>query len=385
MPLRILIIGSGPAGIAAAQAAKKQDESADVLVVTRDGHLPYFRLRLFDVIADPASREKLYLHDEAWYTQQGINLRLNTEVKRVLPEEHQIELADGSRLDYDRLILATGSRSFVPPIEGSKLPGVETLWTMEEAINIEQSLDGLKQGVVIGGGLLGLEAAFALAKKGFDTTIVEVLPRMMTRQLDEKAAELFTRQVERQGVKVITAATTEEIVAGENGRVKEVRLKDGRVLPADVVFISAGVRAQLDVISDCDIAVDRCIVVNERLETSQKDIYSAGDNTLFDGRWYGLWQISQAQGKAAGTNAAGGNEIYSMPIPPYLVNTMDTRIASAGIITDPGNIENYREEITADEEALSYEKLVYDGDRLIGYVLLGDTKRSNALQKELSA
>lgn len=384
MSLNILIIGSGPAGLAAAQAAKKQDETCQVTILTRDSHLPYFRLRLFDVIANPASEKKLYLHPENWYDEHGIKLRLNTEVIRILPDDHQVVLSDGSHMDYDRLILATGSRSFIPPIKGSTIPGVETLWTMDEAIEIEKSLSGLRYGVVIGGGLLGLEAAHALAKKGLDTTIIEVLPRMMTRQLDEKAAELFTKQVERQGVKVVTGATTDEIVAGDNGRVKEVRLIDGQVFPADVVFISAGVRAVLDLIEDSHINTDRCIVVNEKLQTSQADIYSAGDNTLVDGRWYGLWQISQAQGQVAGTNAAGGDLTYSMPVPPYLVNTMGTRIASAGQIVDTGLIENYREEITADEEALTYEKLIYDGPNLIGYVILGDTRRSNALQKQLT-
>lgn len=383
MSLNILIIGSGPAGLAAAQSAKNHSPDAQVTILTKDAHLPYFRLRLFDVIADPAAREKLYLHDEQWYEDQGIHIRLNTEVLKVHPSEHEVELTDGTRLSYDSLVLATGSRSFVPPIKGADAKGVETLWTMDEAIRIEASLMRKTTAVIIGGGLLGLEAAHALTKKGIHSTIVEVLPRLMTRQLDERAADLFKQHVEQQGAAVILDAVVEEIVADESGHVKSVLLKDGRQLPADVVFISAGVRAVLDPVLDCDVEINRCIVVNDHMETNQKDIYAAGDNALVDGRWYGLWQLSQNQGKIAGANAAGADLTYEMPVPPYMINTMATRIASAGQIFDDGQITDYREEINEDSEIFHYQKLSYRGSDLIGFVLLGDTKQSNALLKEL--
>lgn len=288
MPLHILIIGSGPAGLAAAEAAKQQDPTSKVTILSRDSHLPYSRIRLFEVVAEPASLEKLYLHPASWYVEKGIDLQLNTEVSKVLPTEHQVLLTDGRRIAYDRLILATGSKSFVPPIQGSDLPGIETIWTMEEALGFELRTCTASRAVIVGGGLLGLEAAHALAKKGVRCTIVELMPRMMMRQLDEEAARLFTLQVEQEGITVLTGASTEAFLPGEDGHVKEVLLSDGRRLEADVVFISAGVRAVLDPIDDCEIHIDRCIVADDHMRTNQPDIYTAGDNTLFDGRWYGL-------------------------------------------------------------------------------------------------
>lgn len=384
MSLKILIIGSGPAGLAAAEAAKKEAPDAEVTILTKEAYLPYYRLRLFDVLSDPLSQDKLLLHPESWYAEKGIQVELNQEVKQVHPEDKMLELVDGRKIAYDRLIVATGSRSFVPPIKGADAKGVETLWTMEEAIRIEASLAGKTKGVIIGGGLLGLEAAFALMKKGIKSTILEVLPRLMTRQLDERAAELFTDHVKRQNVDVLLDVKVDEIVADETGAVKAVKLQDGRVLDADVVFISAGVRAVLDPIQNTAIKVDRAIVVDDHLETSVPGIYAAGDNAFFDGRWYGLWQLSQAQGKIAGSNAAGADLSYFMPVPPYTVNTMGIKISSAGQIFDDGTIQNYREEVSEDAANSQYQKLVYRGDDLIGFVLLGDTKTAQALLKSLT-
>lgn len=381
--MHIYIIGSGPAGVNAAQAARKENEDAKVTVLSNDTHLPYFRLRLFDVIEDPSSKEKLILHPMSWYQDQGIDLQLNTTVKAIHPEDHEIELDDGTKLAYDRLIIATGSKSFVPPIKGSEHKDVHTLWTMDEAITIGEKLDGKDKAVVIGGGLLGLEAGHAMVKKGLDVTIIEVLPRLMTRQLDDQAAALFKKHMENKGVHIITAATTEEIVADETGQLKEVRLASGETFPADIVFISAGVRAVLDPVQDSGIQIDRCIVVNDRMETNIKDVYAAGDNVLFDNRWYGLWQIAIAQGRIAGANAAGSNVSYTMPVPPYVMNMMGTRISSSGVIDNQHDVPAYHEEIKMDDDACTYEKLVFSGDRLIGFVLLGDTKRQNELQKRM--
>lgn len=383
MSLKILIIGSGPAGLAAAEAAKIEAPDASVTILSRESYLPYYRLRLFEIIGNPGLQDKLLLHPASWYAEKGIDIQLNRGVKQVHPDSRQLELEDGSFMDYDRLVLATGSRSFVPPIKGATAQGVETLWTMEEALRLEASLPSKKNAVIIGGGLLGLEAAFALSQKGIQSTILELLPRLMTRQLDDQAADIFTEHVRRQGVEVLTGVTVDEILSDEAGQVRAVKLKDGPSLDADIVFISAGVRPVLDPILHTSIEVNRAIVVDEHLESSIPGIYAAGDNALCDGRWYGLWQLSQAQGRVAGRNAAGAQVSYQMPVPPYMVNTMGTRISSAGQIVDDGSNPSYRELVTADPERCIYQKQVYHGDELVGFVLLGDTKPAGALIKQL--
>lgn len=385
--LSIVIIGSSIAALSAAEAARRQDPEAQLTLLSEDAYFPYYRQRLCEVLEDPENAAKLYLHPQGWYAEQGFDLRLLSKVTAVLPDEKRLRLADGKTLPYDRLILATGSYSFIPPTKGSELDGVETLWTMADALRIEKRLARVKTAIVVGGGLLGLEAAYALERRGIKTSILERAPRLMMRQLDERAAELFTARVEQEGAEVNTNAIIQEIYAGAPGKVGGVRLEDGSDFPADLLIVSAGVRARLDALGDAGLEAERCITVDECMRTNVPDIYAAGDCVCFDKRWYGLWSIAKAQGEVAGANAAGGDRHYVMPVPPYMVNTMGTRIASAGMIEESqlgsAEAERLHADIEEKVELFQYAKKIYCGDKLCGFVLLGDTKAFGALNKEL--
>jgi len=379
---KIVIIGSGIAGLSAAESARKTDPDAGIMILSENPHLPYQRPRLPGVIMDPESVDKIVLHKESWYEDQNIDLRRGLAVKHVDPDRQEVELEDGSKIHYDKLILATGSRSFMPPMKGGDLEGVFTLWTLDNALAISDYIKTAETGVVIGGGLLGLEAAYALKQRGLDTSILERSGALLARQLDERSSAMFQEQVERVGVKVVKNAVTKEILAGPStGRVASVLLEDGGQVPADIVIVSTGVRARLEVMEGTDIAIDRCFVVNNKMETNIPNIYAAGDNAIMEGLWYGLWPVSMREGKVAGANAAGGDEICVIPTPPYLVNTMETRIASAGDIapTDP----EVSSQIHFDETQLTYDRRNFLGDKLVGYVLLGDTTPFSMLSREL--
>ena len=193
----------------------------------------------------------------------------------------------------------------MPPMPGNDLEGVFTLWTLDDALAISDYIKGAKTAVVIGGGLLGLETAYALKQRGLDTTILERGAALLARQLDDRSSAMFQEQVERVGVKVLKNASTKEIQADpDTGKVKAILLEDGNQVPADLVVVATGVRARLEAMDGSDIAVDRYFVTNERMETNIPDVYAAGDCALMKGQWYGLWPVSTREGKVAGTNAA---------------------------------------------------------------------------------
>lgn len=385
--LNILIIGSGIAGLSAAQAAREAAPDCRVTILSDDSHAPYYRQRLCEVLEDETKAGALSLHPASWYGEQGFDLRLNQKVTSLDTAKKLVRLGDGGALPYDSLILASGSQSLVPPIKGADLPGVETLWTMEDALRISRRIGAAKSGIVIGGGLLGLEAAHALHRRGLNSLILERLPRLMMRQLDERAADIFTAQVEKEGTHVTTEAFIEEITADAQGRAAGVRLKDGSLHPADLILISAGVKPRLDFLQGSGIAADRFITVDAHMRTNVPDVYAAGDCAIFDSRWYGLWPIARQQGIVAGQNAAGLETACEMPVPPYLLKTMGTQIASAGLVEASGltreAMERLHQEIMDKAELFQYAKKLYVGDTLTGFILLGDTKAFSSLSRQL--
>lgn len=378
----IVIIGSGIAGLSAASAARKTDPDVRIIILTENPHFPYHRPRLPEVIIDPSSADNISLHDEAWYQSNRFDLRRGAVARRVHCEKQEVELEDGERVAYDKLILATGSKSFLPPVKGSEREGVFTLWTLDDARVISDYVEKAKSAVVIGGGLLGLEVAYAFKKRGLETTILERNSALLARQLDDRASAMFEEQVERVGVQVLKNASTEEILADpETDKVSGVRLEDGTVVACEIVVVATGVRARVEVMDGEPVEIDRRFVVNNRLETNLPNIYAAGDCAVMDGLWFGLWAVSTREGKVAGANAAGGDEVCVIPTPPYLVNTMETRIASAGDIApkDPEGTSR----IYFDETQLTYDRRNFLKDKLVGYILLGDTTPFSMLSREL--
>ncbi len=386
----ILILGSGIAAVSAAQAARKENSQAKITIYTDDKNLPYYRLRLLELVADSANKEKLFLHPASWYEDQDIALVQGHKARELLAEDKKVLFENGISASYDRLILATGSSSFVPPIEGKELPGIYTLWTMDDAHILEKAAESSKHAVVVGGGVLGLETAHALAGRGLEVALIDRTPILMNRQLDKQGAELFTRMVEKLGIQFIGSANTNAFVAGKDGRVSQVLLDDGKSIEADMVVVSTGVYANTAFIKPGTLRIDRKIEVNRSMQTSNPFIYAAGDVASVEKSWYGLWQVSMAQGKVAGTNAAGGNATYEPTVPPYRVATMGTQIVSAGVYDEevirrdyPEKADFFESEVVEDEDHGIYRKLTYCDGNLCGYILIGDVKDQVKLQKDL--
>jgi nitrite reductase (NADH) large subunit len=363
---KYLIVGNGVAGTTAAENIRKEDREGSITMVT-DEDLPfYYRLRLSEYISGDLTEPELIVKKDAWYRDQDIDLRLSTRVKGAEPKEKTVILENDERLPYDFLLIATGSHSFIPPIKGADKNGVFALRSIRDGRDILAYGKEAEEVVLIGGGLLGLEAGHALLKTGKRVAVVEFFPRLLPRQLDVEGAEILQGIMEEMGFSFKLGAKTEEIT-GDN-RVDGVLLEGGERPSAKMVIISAGVRPNMELADPLQLDRDKGIRVNERLQTSRPDIYAAGDVAEFKGIPYGIWPAAAEQGKIAGINMAGGDMVYQGTTMANTLKVAGVDLASAGNI----DAENELESRVATDKGV-YKKIVLDKGRIVGCIMLGNT------------
>ena len=363
---RYIIVGGGIAGVSAAEAIHAQQPEVDITLISEEPNLPYFRMSLTRYLAGEVEREKLPLHNQQWYLQNHITILLNTHVDAVDPDAKQITLTDGQKLPYHKLILASGAHPNMPPFPGHELKGAQTLRTLEDADLILEIARKKAKIVCIGGGLLGLEVAGAVARQGAHVTVLEGLNWLLPRQLDADASAILKDIIEKMGIKVIVPALTKALHG--DGKVESVELGDGQVLPADLVLISTGVSANLELAKSAGLAVNRGVLVNEHMVTSNPDILAAGDLTEFHGRSYGLWIPAKNQGAIAGQNAAG-KEVSFLDDPP------STKLKVLGVdVFSIGQFSPSQEgdRLVAERKDGGYRSFLFRGGKMIGSILLGD-------------
>jgi len=301
--LRVVVIGGGIAGVAAAQAAVEAAPGAAVTLLSEESVLPYYRLNLTRLIAGDIVRDALPLYPAEWYREHRIALRTGTVVSRLDRAARLVELNDGKTIPYDALVLATGSHPFLPPLPGNDRAGVVALRTAADAEALLRRIERDPRCMVIGGGVLGLETAAALGSRGARVTLLESHPWLMPRQLNCVAAAILEAHLASLGVVVRKNARTREIVGGE--AVAGILLEDGQTIAGTTVVMATGVRPNTALARKAGLAVDKGIVVDNRLRTSDPRIFAAGDAAEHNGVLYGTWAPSQYQGRIAGGNAAG--------------------------------------------------------------------------------
>ena len=371
---RYIIIGGGIAGVSAAESVHALQPEADISLISEEHYLPYFRMSLTRYLAGEVEREKLTLHEQQWYLHNHITILLNTHVEAIDAEAKQISLADGQKLPYDKLILASGAHPIMPPFPGRELKGVQTLRTLEDADLILEVARKQGKVVCIGGGLLGLEVAGAVARQGAQVTVLEGLDWLLPRQLDAQASAILKQKIESLGIKVIVPAMTKAL-HGE-GRVESVELADGQVLPADLVLVSTGVSANLELAKSAGLAVNRGVLVNEHMLTSNPDILAAGDLTEFHGRCYGLWVPAKNQGTIAGQNAVGKEASFLGDPPSTRLKVLGVDVFSIGQFS-PGE-EGDR--LVAESRDGGYKSFLFREGKMIGSILLGDASMANKVK-----
>lgn len=373
--MNFTIIGNGVAGNTAALTLARVAPGAQIDVYTAEAHPYYPRPLLPAFLAGDLSLKRLYFQPAAWYAKRGITLHLGVQVAALIPQEHQLRLANGTTASYDRLLLAMGAHPFVPPVRGADKPGVFTLRTVDDAQAIQTYARGVRRAIVIGGGLLGLEAARALRVLGLDVTVIEFFPRLLPRQLDAEGAAVFQGLIESLGIEVMVDAVSEEIL-GTDG-VTGLRLKDGREFGGDLVLIAAGVRSNVTLARQAGLEVNRGVVVDEHLRTSAADVYAAGDVAEFDGRVYGIVPAAIEQARAAAVNMAGDESVtYGGTLPSTRLKVVGIDLTSIGtIMPEEGREAEYQELRRADAARGLYRKLVLKEGRIVGAILLGDKAR----------
>lgn len=374
---RYVIVGNGAAGTTAAEYIRKNDREGEITILTEEELPFYYRIRLIDYLGGDVEEEKLIARDNDWYGERGIRLMTGVRAAGGDPAKRLVLTADGKVFSYDRLLLATGSYPFLPPITGINTAGTFTLRNIRDAREILSCCLRRSELVMIGGGLLGLEAGNALRRRGMNVTVVEFLPRLLPRQLDFRGAAKLTRLMEEMGFTFHIGKSVGEIRGEKN--VERVILQTGEEIPAGVVIVAAGVQPNLELARQLGLRCGRGIVVDSQLRSSRPEIFAAGDAAEHNGVVYGIWPAAVQQGRTAGTNMAGGSL-------EYRGTTMVNRLKVAGIdLASMGEIdpENRRTSEVEETETV-YKKRVYDDDdRLIGCILLGDISDYGAMAREI--
>jgi nitrite reductase (NADH) large subunit len=375
-----LIIGNGVAGNAAAEGIRQYDQGGAIHIFTREKMPFYYVPALPEYVAGEKQANNIIIHNSAWYEEQNIDLHLGTEVSGIDPQQKVVTTDKGEQFTYDKLLLATGGYSFVPPIEGADLPGVMTLRTVEDAEAIKGQANASKRVVLIGGGLLGLEAGNGLRKLGLGVVVVEFFPRLLPRQMDVAGAAMLQRQMEEMGFSFHLGAKTQEIVRA--GDQLQIILEGGEKIPADMVLISAGVRPELTLAKGLGLEIDKGVKVDDHMRTGLPDIYAAGDLIEHRGRFYGIWPAAQEQGRVAGANMAGQAEVYEGTVPSNVLKVVGIDLMAAGEIDAEGQMEDV---VYKDEARKIYRKVVLKGNVIIGAILFGDIRGSQEIQAAMKA
>lgn len=366
-----LIIGNGIAGLSATEEIRKKDADATILILSDERPSTYWRTRLSDLISKDFNDEDLYVKKQPWYSEKKIEERLETSVEKLDLDRNIAILDNGEEIEYGKALLATGAHPFIPPITNIDSEGVFAIRTIDDLMNFKNYVDGKDKVVVIGGGILGLEAAYSAKLLGKEVTVIESFDYLLSRQLNQELSEKLEKTLnDEMGIKTYTGKNTSEILV-EDGKVRGVKLDDGSEIPADAIMVQAGVRANLEVAKNSGLEVDRGIIVDDTLQTEKENVFAAGDCAQIGTFTIGLWTSSQEMGKIAGHNMTGSNECYEKPKPFSTLMIGNTKIFSAGITSGEGI-----EEMSAEKDGNIY-KLFKMSDQYVGGILWGDIKYQN--------
>lgn len=372
---KIVIIGASGAGMNAAVEIRKRDKISDITIISKEDVKGYYRPQLSKMLSNKSiTIESMTIKDDKWFKENNVNLLLNKVVSKIDPQNKKVLLEDENELNYTVLIIASGAEVFIPPFPGRDKEGVFTLRYAKDGNAIKEYAKDKKTGAVIGGGVLGLEAANELKNLGLKVTVIEVADRILPRQLDSDASKIVEEIVKKAGVTFKKGVGTKEIV-GDN-KVKGILLDNGETVDAEVIIISTGVKANIQIAEGSGIEIKRAIVVNNKMETGIPQVYACGDCAEYNGINYALWSEAIEQGKTAGINATGGNYVYETIIPSTTLNAFGSKVFSIG---DVGSDSNVEYETYEDFDGKNFKKLYFKNGILSGGILIGDTSKTVAL------
>lgn len=375
----IIIIGGGVAGLTAAESARKRAPQTTITIIETEKSLPYYRTMLSDFLYKSLTDTELYLRPLDWFKENNINLIIDTKVVNIDFDNKTILMENNQKSTYDQLILATGATCNIPKVKNSNLDGIYTLRSKNDAEEITKMAKKSKKAVIIGGGVLGLEAACAMKELGLEVSIIEMMERLLPRQLDSTASELLEAQLLSKGY-IFHKNTIVLSYEGKNS-VEKIILDNGMEIECDLVIISAGITSNKELFAGKDLEMNRGVLVNSEMKTSIPNVYACGDVAEFNGKVIGLWEVSIEQGKVAGANVVGNKISYVEKIQPLLFEGMGISIVSIGVVNDSSENIELVEDLNI--KNCNYKKLYFKDGTLTGGILLGDTSKGGILIKAI--
>ncbi|MBI3814462.1 MAG: NAD(P)/FAD-dependent oxidoreductase [Nitrospinae bacterium] len=383
--MKYLIIGNSAAAIGAAEAIRKNDKGNPVIIISDEPHRVYSRPLISYLLAGLVTEDRMYYRDENFYKDNNIETIFDKRVTGVDVKKRQALLEDKKRIDYDRLLIATGGTPFVPPIKGKERKNVYTFTKWKDAENIikltttppftKEGRGGIKKAVVIGAGMIGIKAVEGLHAVGVDVTVVELASEVLSRALDKDASRIVQRRMEDAGIEVITSNEVIEIT-GRGDLASGVVLRDKKKIKCDLVIIAIGVIPNTGFLKESGIKINRGIVVDEKMETNIKGVYAAGDvaealNIITGEKMpIPIWPLAQRQGAIAGDNMSGGDSVYKGGFPMNSIEFPGVPTISMGI-TDPRG-EGYESFIKNDSANGNYKRIILKDNKIVGAILVGD-------------
>ena len=372
-PPHLVVIGNGMAGCRAVEELLARDAGRyRVTIFGAEPRVNYNRIMLSPVLAGEKSFDEIIINGQDWYDDNAIELISGDPVVGIDRAAKVVTSLSGHKVAYDKLLIATGSEPFIIPVPGKDLPGVVTFRDLDDVDKMLAAANLGGNAVVIGGGLLGLEAAHGLSLRGMQVTVIHLMPTLMERQLDEAAGWLLKNALEGRGQVILTGADTAEVYG--NGRVEGVRLKDGRDIPADIVVMAVGIRPSIGLAKDAGLAVGRGIHVDDHMVTSDPDILAVGECVEHDGKVYGLvaplWEMCRSFADALVEQPSG----YTGSVTSTKLKVSGIDVFSAG---DFSGGEGSEDIVLRDATRGIYKRVIVKDDRIVGAVLYGDTADGN--------
>ncbi len=376
--MKYVIIGNGIASIGAIEGIRKVDTENEILVIGAEDSPAYGRPLISYLLAGKITPDRLALRPQEFYEKSKVVTKLGTRVDAIDAKAKTVTTDKGETIEFENLLIATGGIPFTPPIPGSDGTDVYNFTNLEHAQTLISKAKEIKRAVVIGGGLIGLKAGESLFDRGVDVTILELSPRILSLAFDENAAALAGGRLAEVGLNVRCGVSAKEIQRDAEGGLKGVHLTDGDFLQCDVVVIAIGVVPNYNLAKESGIDVDRGIKVDDHMRTSAAGIFAAGDvaqakDLLFgDDRVIPIWTNAYNQGFCAGKNMTGTDIEFTGSLAMNSISFYGLPTISVGTVNPPEGDDSYETAVALDEKKKSYRKLVFQNDKLVGYVLVGD-------------
>jgi NAD(P)H-nitrite reductase large subunit len=379
-----VIIGNSCAAIGAVEAIRSEDQLGKITIISDEPYHVYSRPLITYWLGGKVEEDKMFYRDEDFYERNRVDTRLGERAIGLKTRERKVIMENEDEIPYDKLLIATGGKPFVPPVKGSQYAGVFTFTTWDDAKEIKEFIEvnGVKSPVIVGGGFIGMKSTEAFLELGIKVTIVELADRIMIRAFDETASHLLEERLRREGIEVITNNTVVEIL--ERGqKVNKVILKDGGEIDTDLVIFAIGVIPNSALAENTGIKMNRGILVDRYMRTNIPDIYGAGDCTsaydllINDNRTIAIWPTAYRQGKIAGYNMAGIEREYPGSFPMNSVELCGIPTISVGITNPEGR--GYEVLQDYDEENLIYKKIILKRNRIVGAIFFGRIERAGII------